>query len=263
MALHSLNKQWKHFRWIVYGLFIILLYQSAVFSLQPKKTYPPHRYAAFADYDVQFLYLYLNKELPSKPKKEDLEKIGIRLDYQKAREEAEKALRVCPNEVRIHQYLAQSLYHLGHVKEAALIATRDKRQEISSKDISEALDRVELGFKRRRKMTEEERRRIAYHEAGHVVVTYLLHPTDDVFKASIISRRDALGVVYHQPREELFTSSRTRYLANIKAALGGFVSEKLKFESKVAPASSSAVIADNRSASTPTGKPLQKTSTGA
>jgi cell division protease FtsH len=77
-------------------------------------------------------------------------------------------------------------------------------------------------------MSEDERRRIAYHEAGHVVVTYLLHPTDDVFKASIISRRDALGVVYHQPREELFTSTRDRILANIKAALGGYVAEKLK-----------------------------------
>ncbi len=117
------------------------------------------------------------------------------------------------------------------VKESALIATRNQRQIITSKDLSEALERIELGFKRRRKMTEDERRRIAYHEAGHVVVTYLLHPTDDVFKASIISRRDALGVVYHQPREELFTSSRNRILANIKAALGGFVAEKLKFDS--------------------------------
>ncbi|MBI1992147.1 MAG: AAA family ATPase [Candidatus Omnitrophica bacterium] len=117
------------------------------------------------------------------------------------------------------------------VKESALIAARNKRELITFKDLSEALERIELGFKRRRKMNEEERRRIAYHEAGHVVVTYLLHPTDDVFKASIISRRDALGVVYHQPREELFTSSRNRILANIKAALGGFVSEKLKFES--------------------------------
>ena len=117
------------------------------------------------------------------------------------------------------------------VKESALIATRNKRQLITFKDLSEALERIELGFKRHRKMNEEERRRIAYHEAGHVVVTYLLHPTDDVFKASIISRRDALGVVYHQPREELFTSSRDRILANIKAALGGFVAEKLKFES--------------------------------
>jgi cell division protease FtsH len=117
------------------------------------------------------------------------------------------------------------------VKEAALIATRNQRQLICFKDLSEALERIELGFKRRRKMTEDERRRIAYHESGHIVVTYLLHPTDDVFKASIISRRDALGVVYHQPREELFTSSRDRILANIKAALGGFVAEKLKFES--------------------------------
>jgi len=114
------------------------------------------------------------------------------------------------------------------VKEAALIAARNKHLLIAFKDLSEGLERIELGFKRRRKMNEEERRRIAYHEAGHVVVTYLLHPTDDVFKASIISRRDALGVVYHQPREELFTSSRDRILANIKAALGGYVAEKLK-----------------------------------
>ncbi len=117
------------------------------------------------------------------------------------------------------------------VKESALIATRNKRDLITSKDLSDALERIELGFKHRRRMTEDERRRIAYHEAGHIVVTYLLHPTDDVFKASIISRRDALGVVYHQPREELFTSSRHRILANIKAALGGYAAEKVKFES--------------------------------
>ena len=131
------------------------------------------------------------------------------------------------------------------VKEAALIAARNQRQLIAFKDLSEALERIELGFKRRRKMNEEERRRIAYHEAGHVVVTYLLHPTDDVFKASIISRRDALGVVYHQPREELFTSSRTRILANIKAALAGYAAEKLKFES-----TSDGVAADFRNAMT-------------
>ena len=117
------------------------------------------------------------------------------------------------------------------IKEAALIATRSRRDVVTFKDLSDGLERIELGFKRRRKMNEEERRRVAYHEAGHIVVTYLLHPTDDVFKASIISRRDALGVVYHQPREELFTSSRDRILANIKAALGGYVAEKLKCES--------------------------------
>jgi len=129
------------------------------------------------------------------------------------------------------------------VKEGALVATRDQREQVSFKDLSEALERVELGFKQHKVLGEDERRRVAYHEAGHVVVTYLLHPTDDVFKASIISRRDALGVVYHQPREELYTSSRTRILANIKAALGGFVAEKLKFES-----TSDGVAADFRNA---------------
>ncbi|MBI3312565.1 MAG: AAA family ATPase, partial [Candidatus Omnitrophica bacterium] len=68
------------------------------------------------------------------------------------------------------------------VKEGALIATRNKHELIAFKDLSDALERIELGFKRRRKMNEDERRRIAYHESGHVVVTYLLHPTDDVFK---------------------------------------------------------------------------------
>ena len=129
------------------------------------------------------------------------------------------------------------------VKEAALIAARSKRDVVNTKDISAALERIELGFKRRHKMSEPERRRIAFHEAGHIVVTYMLHPTDDVFKASIISRRDALGVVYHQPREELFTSSRERILADIKASLGGYVAEKLKFQS-----TSDGVAADFRNA---------------
>lgn len=117
------------------------------------------------------------------------------------------------------------------VQESALIATRDKRSMITYKDLSDGLDRVELGFKRHRQLTETERRRIAYHEAGHAVVTYLLHPTDDVFKASIISRRDSLGVVLHQPREETFTSSRHELLADIKVSLAGYVAERLKFDS--------------------------------
>ena len=117
------------------------------------------------------------------------------------------------------------------VKEAALLATRDKREQVTMKDVSEALDRVELGFKQHKVLTPDERRRVAYHEAGHAVVTYLLHPTDDVFKASIISRRDTLGVVYHQPREELHQHSRERIIANIEAALAGYVAEKLKCSS--------------------------------
>ncbi|MBI2870824.1 MAG: AAA family ATPase [Candidatus Omnitrophica bacterium] len=115
------------------------------------------------------------------------------------------------------------------VKESALIATRNNRDIIELKDITEAMERIDLGHKRKRTISDRERTMTAYHEAGHLVVLYLLHPTDDVFKASIISRRESLGVVYHMPREELHAPDREHYLANIKVALGGYMGEKLKF----------------------------------
>ena len=115
------------------------------------------------------------------------------------------------------------------VKEAALIATRHKRESVTYRDLSEALERIDLGFKIHQRLAPEERMRVAYHEAGHLISTYLLHPTDDVFKASIISRRGGThGVVYHGPREELKLTSRDRMLANVQVALAGYVAEKLK-----------------------------------
>jgi cell division protease FtsH len=115
------------------------------------------------------------------------------------------------------------------IKEAALIATRNRHERITFKDLSEALERIDLGFKIHQKLAPEERRRVAYHETGHLIATYLLHPTDDVFKASIISRRGGThGVVYHIPREELKLNSRDRLLANVKVSLAGYAAEKIK-----------------------------------
>ncbi len=113
------------------------------------------------------------------------------------------------------------------VKESALIATRNKRDKVTYDDISEAFERVDLGMKHPRSMSESERRMTAYHEAGHLLVTYFLHPTSDVFKASIIGRRGALGVVYPVPREEFHTQNKERLLSEIKVCLGGYASEKL------------------------------------
>ena len=91
------------------------------------------------------------------------------------------------------------------------------------------MERIDLGFKIHQKLNPAERRRVAYHEAGHLITTYLLHPTDDVFKASIISRRGGThGVVYHVPREELKLANRDRIMGNIKVALAGYVAEKIK-----------------------------------
>ena len=115
------------------------------------------------------------------------------------------------------------------IKESALIATRNKRVSVSYRDLSEALERIELGFKIHQKLEPEERTRVAYHEVGHLITTYFLHPTDDVFKASIISRRGGThGVVYHVPRGEMKLHTRPRLMANVKVALAGYVAEKLK-----------------------------------
>jgi cell division protease FtsH len=114
-------------------------------------------------------------------------------------------------------------------KEAALIATRHKRTKVEYKDITEAIERIDLGIAHPLSMSDKERETTAYHESGHLLALYTLHPTDDVFKASIIHRGGALGVVYHSPREEQHTSNRDRMLADIKVSLGGYMGEKIKY----------------------------------
>lgn len=115
------------------------------------------------------------------------------------------------------------------VKEAALIATRNKRDMVTHKDLSEAMDRIDLGIKHRKFMTPHEKEMTAYHEAGHAVVLYLTHPTDDVFKVSVISHKGMLGVTQHQPREELHTDSKEALIGDIKTSLSGYVAEKIKY----------------------------------
>lgn len=116
------------------------------------------------------------------------------------------------------------------LKEAALIAVRQKRELITYKDISAAIERIELGVAHRLSMSPREREMVAYHEAGHLIILYLTHPTDDVFKASIIERGGSLGVVHHIPREELHLSDRNRLFGHIKSALAGYVAEKIKYD---------------------------------
>jgi cell division protease FtsH len=115
------------------------------------------------------------------------------------------------------------------IKEAALICLRNNRDVVNFKDIAESMERVDLGLETHLELTVEERERVAYHESGHLLVLYVQHPTDDVFKASIKTRGGALGVVYHHPREELYTKTRDELFANVKTSLAGYVAEKLKY----------------------------------
>lgn len=115
------------------------------------------------------------------------------------------------------------------VKESALIATREHRDTVMHGDITEAMERIDLGLKRKRHIAPKEKENTAYHESGHAIVLYYMHPLDDVFKLSIATRSETLGVCHHQPLEEIVGKNREWYLANIKAALGGYAAEKIKF----------------------------------
>ncbi|MBI3315497.1 MAG: AAA family ATPase [Candidatus Omnitrophica bacterium] len=114
-------------------------------------------------------------------------------------------------------------------KEAALIATRTKNDTVTADHLSEAMERIDLGLKKYRKVSDKEKSITAYHETGHLIVTYLIHPTDDVFKASIIPRGPAGGVTYSLPMEDEMFRNRDWFLAEIRVLIAGYVAEKIKF----------------------------------
>ena len=115
------------------------------------------------------------------------------------------------------------------IREAGLIALRDKRDKISMKDLSEAYDRVTFGMKSNVILTKDEKVWTAYHEAGHAVIAYLLHPTNDVIKATIIPHKGALGFIYQRPIEELHNANKDHLLANIKVSVASYAAENIKF----------------------------------
>ena len=114
------------------------------------------------------------------------------------------------------------------VREAALIAVRNKRPLITMKDIDDARERIALGIKRRIKISEKEKWQIAYHEAGHAIVTYLLVPSKDVFKITITPRGHTGGVTWVPEREEIFIEDQKQLLNEIKISVGSYAAEKIK-----------------------------------
>jgi len=115
------------------------------------------------------------------------------------------------------------------VKESALIATRARKSAIGLKEISEAFERVDLGIKHRLTVTPKEKEMTAYHESGHLIINFLKAPSKSVFKASIIPRRGALGVVWSPEKEELHSKSREQLMEDIMIALGGYAAEKVTY----------------------------------
>ncbi len=115
------------------------------------------------------------------------------------------------------------------VNEAALIAARREHERVNPEDFSAALERIVLGAERKVMLSEADRRRIAYHEAGHAIVGMLTPGADPVRKVSIIPRGQSLGVTFSAPDADRFNFEERYLLAQIKFALGGRVAEEIVF----------------------------------
>ena len=116
------------------------------------------------------------------------------------------------------------------LNEAALLAVRRKKKAITMSEIDEATDRVLMGpAKKSKKYTEKEKKLVAYHEAGHVVLGLKLNDANDVQKVTIIPRSYAGGYAMMVPKEERYTSTKNELLEQIIGLLGGRVSEELIF----------------------------------
>jgi cell division protease FtsH len=115
------------------------------------------------------------------------------------------------------------------VNEAALLAARRNHEKVEQSDFTDALEKIVLGTERNILMTEDDRRRTAYHEGGHAIVGMLTEGADPVRKISIIPRGQSLGVTFSAPDVDRFNYSEQELRAKIEVALGGRAAEELVF----------------------------------
>ncbi len=111
--------------------------------------------------------------------------------------------------------------------EAALLAARNNREQVTMADFEESVDKVLLGSIRPLLLDERERRVVAYHESGHALVAWLTPAADPVHKVTIIPRGQELGVTEQLPGEDHYNYSRQALLARLAVMLGGRTAEEL------------------------------------
>ena len=113
--------------------------------------------------------------------------------------------------------------------EAALLAARRNHELVLMADFTDALERIVLGAERKIVLSEDDRRRTAYHEAGHAIVGMLTPEADPVRKVSIIPRGLTLGVTFAAPTDDRFSYDEESLLAKIGVALGGRAADELVY----------------------------------
>ena len=116
------------------------------------------------------------------------------------------------------------------LNEAAILAARENREEITMDDLEEASEKVSIGPERKsKKVIEKERRITAYHEAGHAVMHYALPNSDPVHKITIVPRGMAGGYTMALPEEDRSYKSKNEFLDDMRILYGGRAAEQLVF----------------------------------
>ena len=114
--------------------------------------------------------------------------------------------------------------------EAALIAARHNKQFVQKQDFLDAVDRIVGGLEKKNKIiTKAEKRSIAYHEAGHATISWLLEYAHPLVKVTIVPRGQSLGAAWYLPEERSITTTE-QILDEMCAALGGRAAEKITFD---------------------------------
>ena len=117
------------------------------------------------------------------------------------------------------------------VNEAALLAARRDKRSVDMTEFDEAIERVIAGPQRKsRVIREEERRVLAYHEAGHALVGSMLPDFDITYKVTILPRGQSLGYTISLPEDDRYLMSRSEMLDRMVQALGGRAAEQLVFD---------------------------------
>ena len=113
--------------------------------------------------------------------------------------------------------------------EAALIAARKNKKSVAKQDFLDAVDRIVGGLEKKNKIvTQEEKKTIAFHEAGHAIVSWLLEHAAPLVKVTIVPRGQSLGAAWYLPEERMIVRTE-QMLDEMCAALGGRAAEKIIF----------------------------------
>ena len=113
--------------------------------------------------------------------------------------------------------------------EAALIAARKEKKQVEKQDFLDAVDRIIGGLEKKNKIiTVEEKKSIAYHEAGHATISWLLEHAHPLVKVTIVPRGRSLGAAWYLPEERSITTTE-QILDDMCSALGGRAAEKVQF----------------------------------